>query len=129
MRFNGLMTAGALSVAAMLAASAPAQNSTGNAPQSQGDQAGQNQPGPGGPTQDVTIVSGTVEAYEPGQSITITQQDGTKTTYTVNQKSQMPPKLATGKTVTVRTTKSAGSPVVQRVTYTTTSTTTTKKSP
>jgi hypothetical protein len=75
---------------------------------------------------DVTTVTGTVQAYESGRSITITKPDGTQVTYVVNAQSAVPQKLVTGKTVTVRTTKVSGQPTVQRVTYTTTTTTPTK---
>jgi len=78
------------------------------------------------PDADVTTVTGTVQAYESGRSITITKPDGTQVTYVVNAQSAVPQKLVTGKTVTVRTTKVSGQPTVQRVTYTTTTTTTTK---
>jgi len=75
---------------------------------------------------DVVSINGTVSSYEAGHSITIQKPDGTTVTYTINQQSMVPTKLETGKTVTVRTTKVSGSPVVQRVTYTTKTTTTTK---
>ena len=78
------------------------------------------------PAEFVTV-TGTVQSYDAGRSITIVKPDGSQVTYTVNAQSMVPEKLATGKTVTVRTTKvTTGQPVVQRVTYSTTTTTTTR---
>jgi len=76
---------------------------------------------------DVATVTGTVQAYEAGRSITITRPDGTQVTYTITAQSAVPQKLTTGKTVTVRTRTVSGQPTVERVTYTTTTTTTTTK--
>ncbi len=68
-------------------------------------------------TNDVVTVSGTVQTYEPGRSITITKPDGSQVTYTIDAQSALPQKLVTGKTVTIRTKKGK---TVERVTYTTT---------
>ena len=69
-----------------------------------------------------TTVYGTVSAFEPGQSITITREQGEPVTYVVDQQSQLPSDLAVGKKVTVRTTTIKGSPVARTVTDTTTKT-------
>jgi len=64
-------------------------------------------------------VYGTVQSYEPGKSITVVGDDGTTTTYTITESSQLPKTVTVGKTVTVHTTTVSGAPVVQTVTYTT----------
>ena len=69
-----------------------------------------------------TTISGTVSAYEPGQSITILQPNQQTVTYTITQESQLPQEVAVGKTVTIRTMKVKGSPVVKQVTITKTTT-------
>jgi len=69
-----------------------------------------------------TTVYGTVSAFEPGQSITITREQGEPVTYVIDQESQLPTDLALGKKVTVKTTVIKGSPVARTVTYTTTKT-------
>ncbi|MEO8430447.1 MAG: hypothetical protein ABI592_02980 [Acidobacteriota bacterium] len=70
-----------------------------------------------------TNVSGTVRAYEPGQSITVVGPDNKTTTYTITTDSQLPQDIAIGKRVTVQTTVVAGKPVVRSVTSKTTTTT------
>ena len=75
-----------------------------------------------------TNVSGTVDAYEAGKTLTVTRSDGSKVTYLLNRKSKVPAGLLIGKTVSilpVATTDSA-EPVAQTVTYTTTTTTKTE---
>ena len=70
-----------------------------------------------------TTISGTVSAYQPGQSITILQPNQQTATYTITQESQLPQEVAVGKTVTIRTTKmKKGSPVVKEITITKTRT-------
>src|SRR5262249_55288785 len=76
-------------------------------------------------TTKVTTVSGTVQAYEPGQSITIVGPDKKVTTYTISEGVQAPQTVAVGKTVTFTTTTVSGKPAVQSFT-TTTKTTKTK---
>jgi hypothetical protein len=71
----------------------------------------------GAPVTEVVTVSGTVQTYEPGRSITIVKPDGSQVTYTIDAQSALPQKLTTGKTVTIRTKKGK---TVERVTYTTT---------
>ncbi|HET9793114.1 MAG TPA: hypothetical protein VFS34_01535 [Thermoanaerobaculia bacterium] len=73
-------------------------------------------------------VTGTVRTYEAGRSVTIVRPDGSSVTYLINPASQLPSDVAVGKKVTVTTTTVGGSPqpVVQRLTYTTKTTTTTK---
>jgi hypothetical protein len=79
-------------------------------------------------TTKTTTVSGTVKAYEPGQSITVVGPGNKVTTYTITTDSQLPQDVAVGKTVTVQTTMVSGKPVVRSVTSKTTTTTKTTKS-
>jgi len=69
-----------------------------------------------------TTVSGKVEAYEAGKTLTITRFDGSKVTYVINEKSKVPPDLVIGKTVSILplTTTGTGEPVAQTITYITT---------
>ena len=75
-----------------------------------------------------TDVSGTVDAYEAGKTLTVTRSDGTKVTYLLNRKSKVPAGLVVGKTVSVLpvVTTATGDPVARTVTYTTTTTTKTE---
>jgi hypothetical protein len=107
--------------------SAPAYDTT-QSPQPNSSTQDRSAQGADATAAEVTTVTGTVQAYEAGRSITITRPDGSQVTYTITAQSAVPQKLTTGKTVTVRTTRVSGQPTVQRVTYTTTTTTTTKKS-
>lgn len=79
-------------------------------------------------TTKATTVSGTVRAYEPGQSITVVGPGNKTTTYTITTDSQLPQDIAVGKRVTVQTTIVAGKPVVRSVTSKTTTTTKTTQS-
>jgi hypothetical protein len=76
-----------------------------------------------------TSVSGKVEAYDAGKTLTITRSDGSKVTYLINAKSQVPADLVIGKTISILplTTTSPGEPVVQTITYVTTTTETVSK--
>ena len=69
-----------------------------------------------------TTLSGTVEAYEAGKTLTITRFDGSKVTYVINEKSKVPADLVIGKTVSILplATTGPGEPVVQTITYVTT---------
>lgn len=69
-----------------------------------------------------TSVSGKVEAYEAGKTLTITRSDGTKVTYLINTKSQVPADLVIGKTITILPLAGTVSaePVAQTITYVTT---------
>lgn len=69
-----------------------------------------------------TTISGKVEAYEAGKTLTITRFDGSKVTYVINEKSKVPPDLVIGKTVSILplTTTGTGEPVAQTITYITT---------
>jgi len=78
-------------------------------------------------TTKITTVSGTVKAYEPGQSITVVGPGNKVTTYTITTDSQLPQDVAVGKTVSVQTTMVSGKPVVRSVTSKTTTTTKTTK--
>ena len=75
-------------------------------------------------TTKTTTVSGTVQAYEPGQSITVIGPGSKTTTYTITEESRLPQDVAVGKQVTVATTIVSGKPVVQSVRYRTTTKTT-----
>jgi hypothetical protein len=80
-------------------------------------------------TETTTTVSGTVQAYEPRKSITITRADGTQVTYMINEQSQLPAGIAIGRRVTIypSTVTSGSDQMVQRVIYTTTKTKTKSK--
>jgi hypothetical protein len=52
-------------------------------------------------TTTVTI-QGTVQAFEPGKSITVLRPDGTKVLYVIDGTATLPSDLAIGKTVTIR---------------------------
>jgi hypothetical protein len=69
-----------------------------------------------------TNISGRVEAYDAGKTLTITRSDGTKVTYVINEKSKVPADLVIGKAVSILplTTTDSGEPVVQTITYVTT---------
>ena len=71
-----------------------------------------------------TSVSGRVEAYEAGKTLTLTRGDGSKVTYVINAKSKVPADLVVGKTVTIlpMATSGLGEPVAQTITYVTTKT-------
>lgn len=68
-----------------------------------------------------TTVYGTVSAFSPGQSLTITDKHGKRVTYVVTDRSQLPTSVKIGKKVRIYTIPaSAGSEqVVKRVTVTT----------
>ena len=69
-----------------------------------------------------TTISGKVEAYEAGKTLTITQSDGSKVTYMINEKSTVPADLVIGKSVSILPlpTTGLGEPVAQTITYVTT---------
>ena len=69
-----------------------------------------------------TMISGKVDAYEAGKTLTVTRSDGTKVTYLLNEKSKVPTDLVVGKTVTILPATGQGEPVAQTITYTTTTT-------
>ena len=79
-------------------------------------------------TETTTTVSGTVEAYEAGKSITITRPDGTQVTYIINAESQLPTGIVVGRRVTIypRTVAAGSDMTVRRVVYTTTKSKTNK---
>jgi hypothetical protein len=68
-------------------------------------------------TTTTTTVSGTVQAYEAGKSITVTRADGTQVTYMINDTSQLPAGIAIGKRVVVYPTTVGSDPFVQRIIY------------
>jgi hypothetical protein len=72
-----------------------------------------------------TSVSGKVEAYEAGKTLTITRSDGSKVTYLINAKSQVPSDLVIGKTISILPLAGPGELVAQTITYVTTTKTVT----
>lgn len=70
-------------------------------------------------TTTTTQVSGRVESYTAGKTLTITRPDGTLATYIITEKSSVPADLVVGKTITVMplTTNARGELVVQRIVY------------
>ena len=78
----------------------------------------------------MTTASGTVTGYEPGKTITLVGPKRTEATYGIDRQSDLPSDLGVGKTVTIRTTTAAGSqkPVIRKLTYTTRTQTSKKKS-
>lgn len=66
-----------------------------------------------------TEISGKVEAYEAGKTLTILRSDGSKVTYVINEKSKVPAGLVIGKTVSIVPTSDSGD-VAQTITYVTT---------
>ena len=70
-------------------------------------------------TTTTTQVSGRVESYTAGKTLTITRPDGTLATYIITEKSTVPSDLVVGKTITVMplTTNANGELVVQRIVY------------
>lgn len=69
-----------------------------------------------------TSISGKVETYEVGKALTITRSDGSKVTYLINEKSNVPADLVIGKAVSILplATTGTGEPVAQTITYVTT---------
>ena len=69
-----------------------------------------------------TTITGKVEVYEAGKTLTITQADGSKVTYVINEESKVPADLVIGKTVSILplATAGPGEPVAQTITYVTT---------
>ena len=65
-----------------------------------------------------TEISGKVEAYESGKTLTIVKADGSKTTYVLTGESHVPGDLTIGKTVTVVIAGTPDEPVAKTVTYT-----------
>ena len=65
-----------------------------------------------------TEISGKVEAYEAGKTLTILRSDGSKVTYVINEKSKVPAGLVIGRTVTiVPLATESGEPVAETITY------------
>jgi hypothetical protein len=73
-------------------------------------------------TTTTTSISGKVEAYEAGKTLTLTRSDGSKVTYVINPKSKVPTDLVVGQTVSIlpAATTGPGEPVAQTVTTVTT---------
>lgn len=79
-------------------------------------------------TTKTTTVTGTVQAYQPGQSITLVGPGNKTTVYTIVDDSKLPQDVAVGKQVTMQTTIVSGKPVVRTVTSRTTTVKTQTKS-
>ena len=70
-----------------------------------------------------TSINGTVQAYEPGRSVTITRGDGTEVTYMLNERTHVPEGLAVGRTIVLRpAVVTDASRVADTITYTETKT-------
>jgi hypothetical protein len=69
-------------------------------------------------TTTTTEITGKVEAYQPGRTLTVLQSDGSKVTYTITASSKLPPDLMVGKTITVVPVEPS-TRVVRTVTYVT----------
>jgi hypothetical protein len=67
----------------------------------------------------ITTISGTVSAYEPGRLITILRPNATTVTYAIDASSTIPTGLSEGRKVLIRTITRPGveRPVVRKVTY------------
>lgn len=72
-----------------------------------------------------TTINGTVQAYEPGRSVTITRADGTQVTYMINESTHLPEGLAVGRTIVLKPAvgTDASQKVADTITYTETKTT------
>ena len=68
----------------------------------------------------IVTVTGMVQSFDAGHSITIVNDKGEATSYTLVDTSEVPKTVEVGKTVTIRTTSMSGSPVVKTITTTTT---------
>jgi hypothetical protein len=70
-------------------------------------------------TTTTTQVTGKVESYTAGKTLTILRSDGTRATYVITETSAVPPDLVVGKTISVvpLITKVDGELVVRTVTY------------
>ena len=70
-----------------------------------------------------TTINGTVQAYEPGHSVTITRSDGTQVTYMLNERTHVPEGLAVGRTIMLRpAVVTDNTKVADTITYTETKT-------
>jgi hypothetical protein len=71
-----------------------------------------------------TNIIGTVQAYQPGHSVTITREDGSQYTYTINERTHFPSDLAVGRTIVVHpmTVTDSADRVADTITYTETKT-------
>jgi hypothetical protein len=66
-----------------------------------------------------TEITGTVETYQPGRTLTLVRSDGTKVTYMINASSQIPSDLVVGKTISVVPVSTSDPKVVRTITYVT----------
>ncbi len=73
-----------------------------------------------------TDIMGTVQAYDPGHSVTVIRPDGSHVTYVINDRTQVPEGLAIGRVILLRPTtvmSGTGEKVADTITYTETKTT------
>jgi hypothetical protein len=121
MKLKMFLVAGALAALPIAAlAQQPAQQQTTTTTSTTSDASGE--------STKVVTVTGAVQSYEVGHSITIAGPDGELTTYVIDESSQIPKIVEVGKTVTIETTTVSGTPMVKTLTVKrTTKTTTTKK--
>jgi len=65
-----------------------------------------------------TQITGTIQAYVPGKTLTITRADGTQATYLITGDSRVPSDLAIGKQIAIiPTTTASGETVIRTITY------------
>lgn len=74
-----------------------------------------------GAKSEITTVYGVVTSYEPGRTITVAQPDRKLVTYAIDRESSLPPNVARGRRVVVRTITRPGldRPLVRKVTVST----------
>jgi len=88
-------------------------------------------PSAGPPARPLRTSPGRSRPTKPGRTLTVTQSDGSKVTYLVNEKSKVPADLVVGSTVSIRPLVNPASdqPVAETITYVTTTTTKTETVP
>ena len=64
-----------------------------------------------------TEITGKVETYQPGRTLTILRSDGSKVTYMINASSQIPTDLVVGKTIAIMPVSTSDPKVVRTITY------------
>jgi hypothetical protein len=71
-----------------------------------------------------TNIIGTVQAYEPRHSVTITREEGSQVTYMINERTHLPAGLAVGRTIVLRpmTVANPDERIADTITYTETKT-------
>jgi hypothetical protein len=69
-------------------------------------------------TTTTTTISGKVETYVAGKTLTIQRSDGSRVTYVIDAHSRVPADLVIGKTVSIVPLTGSKEPVAQTITYT-----------